>query len=113
MIDGAHVILYSADAVADRAFYRDVLGLPAADAGGGWLVFAVPPTEMGIHPAATGGTAEFYLTTPDVVAFVDMVQAHGVATTAIADEGWGLATRVTMPSGAMLGVYQPRHVHAR
>lgn len=112
MITGAHVMLKSADADADRAFLRDVLGMRAVDAGGGWLVFAVPPTELSIHPQAANGPAEMALTTGDIDAFVAAMAGRDVATTAPAEEGWGRSVRVTLPGGAALMVYQPQHAHA-
>ena len=113
MINGAHVMLHSANADADRAFFRDVLALHAIDAGGGWLVFAVPSTELSIHPGDGSGPPEFSLTVADVAAFAADMTARGVPLTPVKDEGWGLATHVTLPGGKLLMVYEPRHAHAQ
>jgi catechol 2,3-dioxygenase-like lactoylglutathione lyase family enzyme len=115
MIKGAHVILYSQDAEADRAFLRDHLGFDHVDAGGGWLIFALPPAEVAVHPSETGGKHELFLICEDVGALVAELAGTGVACTAITEEGWGRLTRVTLPGGSVLGVYQSQHpmVHER
>ena len=110
MIAGAHTILYARDADAARAFFRDVLELEGVDGGGGWLIFAAPPSELAVHPAETGGTAELFLMTDDVEAGRARLEARGVAFTApISDEGWGLLTHLVVPGYGPLGLYQPRH----
>jgi catechol 2,3-dioxygenase-like lactoylglutathione lyase family enzyme len=109
VITGAHTILYSKDADADRAFLRDVLGLTGVDAGGGWLIFGLPPSEVAVHPSPAGASHELYLLCDDVKAFVADMTARNVACTPVADRRWGLVTEVTLPSGAKLGVYEPRH----
>lgn len=109
MISGAHMIIYSSDADADRAFFRDVLKFPAIDAGQGWLIFALPPAEIAVHPAAEGDTHEVYLMSEDVAATIQELKSHNVDCTPIADEGWGLLTHISLPGGGRLGLYQPRH----
>ena len=109
MITGAHAIIYSTNADADRAFLRDVLGLQGTDAGGGWLIFGLPPSEVAVHPAESGGEHELYLLCDDVAAFVAKMLAQGVACAPVSDQRWGLLTEVTLPSGGKLGVYQPKH----
>ena len=109
MIHGAHAIIYSKDADADRAFVRDVLKYRFADAGHGWLIFALPPAEVAFHPSDENDVHELYLMCDDVVAFRAEMQAKGVATTPVREERWGLITRMTLPGGGKLGVYQPRH----
>jgi len=109
MIIGAHVIIASTDAEADRAFLRDVLGLAGVDAGEGWLIFGLPPAELAIHPANSNGVHELYLMCDDVDAFVADMASRGVACEQAADHGWGILTRLTLPGGGKLGVYQPRH----
>ncbi len=109
MITGAHAIIYSTDADADRAFLRDVLGFPGVDAGDGWLIFALPPAELAVHPGDANDRHELYLMTDDVEALVASLERRGIAASAIADRGWGLLTSVTLPGGGTLGVYQPRH----
>jgi hypothetical protein len=109
MITGAHAILYSKDPDADRAFLRDVLRFPHVDVGGGWLIFGLPPSEVAVHPAETGGRHELYLMCEDVEAFVREMAARGVACGPVTDLRWGLLTELVLPGGGKLGVYQPRH----
>ena len=109
MITGAHAILYSTDAEADREFFRDVLELPFADAGHGWLIFALPPAELAVHPAESTGAQELYLTCDDVAGFVERMTGLGVACTQPVVERWGSITQVTLPGGGSLGVYEPTH----
>ena len=109
MITGAHAILYSTDPEADRAFLRDVLGLAGVDAGGGWLIFGLPPAEVAVHPAETSGQQELYLICDDVEAFVADVRGRGIACGPIEEQRWGRITRVTLPGGGGLGVYEARH----
>ena len=109
MIIGAHAIVYSTDGDADRAFLRDVLGFPHVDAGGGWLVFRLPPAEVAVHPSDENDVHELYLMTDDVEALVASLRARGFDTTPISQQGWGLLTHVTLPGGGKLGIYEPRH----
>jgi hypothetical protein len=109
MIHGAHVIIYSKDAEADRAFFRDVLKYPFADAGHGWLIFALPPAEVAVHPAEEKGAHELYLMCDDVKAFVAEMKSKKVACSSVQEERWGSITKVTLPGGGTLGVYQPKH----
>jgi catechol 2,3-dioxygenase-like lactoylglutathione lyase family enzyme len=108
-ITGAHTIIYSRDAEADRAFLRDVVGLPFVDAGHGWLIFALPPAEVAVHPADAGEAHELYLMVDDVDEFISSMAARGVACSPPRDLRWGFLTQVQLPSGGKLGVYQPRH----
>ena len=109
MIFGAHLVMYSADAEADRAFLRDVLGLAAVDAGHGWLIFALPPAEVAVHPATAPGPAELYLMCDDLAVTMAELQAKGVRCGAVHDERWGLITTLSLPSGNTVGLYQPKH----
>ncbi len=110
MIRGAHVILYSRDAAADRAFLRDVLRLPDVDAGGGWLIFGLPPAEVAVHPAETSGAAELYLICDDVDATVAELTEAGVRFEGpVTDEGWGRLATLLLPGGGRLGLYEARH----
>lgn len=109
MIIGAHTIFYSKDADVDRAFLRDVLKFAHVDAGHGWLIFALPPGEVAVHPAEAGETHEMYLMTDDVDAEMARLAGAGVACTAVETLRWGRRTFVSMPSGARLGLYQPSH----
>ena len=108
-IYGAHAIIYSQDAEADRAFFRDVLGYPFEDAGHGWLIFALPPAEVAVHPTESGGKHELYLMCDDVAALVARMEERSVGCEPVQNLGWGLLTHLTLPGGGKLGVYQPRH----
>ena len=110
MIRGAHVILYSTDADADRAFLRDLLDLPAVDAGGGWLILQLPPAEVAVHPADTSGATELYLVCDDIEETVADLEKRGVAVDGpITDQGWGRLATVPLQGGGRLGVYEARH----
>ncbi len=115
MISGVHAILYSKDADRLRSFFRDVLEFPAVDAGHGWLIFALPPAEMGIHPTegpgggGVEGKHELYLMCDDVEATIATLAAKGVSCSPVNDAGWGLLTTVSLPDGGTIGLYQPRH----
>jgi hypothetical protein len=113
MITGAHSIIYSTDAEADRAFFRDVLKLPNVDVGGGWLIFGLPPAEVAIHPHDENDLHEFYLICDDVEAFIADMRRHKLECDPVHSEDWGLLTRVTLPGGGKLGVYQPRHARPK
>jgi catechol 2,3-dioxygenase-like lactoylglutathione lyase family enzyme len=112
MITGAHVIVYSRDAEADRAFFRDILEYPNVDAGGGWLIFKLPPAEVAVHPTDGAGSHELYLMCDDVTATITHLAAKGVTCGPVSDQGWGLLTTVTLPGGGTLGLYEPRHPKA-
>ena len=110
MIGGAHTIVYSQQADAVRAFFREVLEFPSVDAGGGWLIFATPPGELAIHPTEQQGRHELYLMCADIRAEVARLEAKGVEfTMPIRDQGWGLLTTIKLPDGEALGLYQPKH----
>jgi hypothetical protein len=109
VIFGAHVIIYSNDAEADRAFLRDVVGLSSVDAGHGWLIFALPPSEMAVHPAMGDEATEFYFMTDDLESEMRALAEKGVQCSDVTEARWGTLTRITLPSGADLGLYQPRH----
>ena len=110
MINGGHVILYSRDAEADRAFFRDVLGYPHVDAGGGWLIFKAPPGELAVHPTEGPPAQEFYLMCDDLAATMAELSERGVEFTGpTSNQGWGLLTSIRLPGGGQLGLYEPRH----
>ena len=111
MIRAVHTVLYAEDAEAARAFFRDVLGFPSVDGGQGWLIFALPPSELGIHPGESdGGSSELYLMCSDVEQTVRELKGKGVEfVSSVADEGWGLVTRLVVPGFGEVGLYQPRH----
>jgi catechol 2,3-dioxygenase-like lactoylglutathione lyase family enzyme len=109
MINGAHSIIYSKNPEADRAFLRDVLGLPGVDVGHGWLIFGLPPAEVAVHPAEENDVHELYFMCDDVEALVVALTARGLACGPVLDRGWGLLIQVTLPGGGKLGIYEPRH----
>lgn len=113
MIVGAHSILYSKNADADRAFLRDVLELPNVDVGGGWLIFGLPPAEVAVHPSRENDVHEFYLMCDDVKAFRARMRKRRVPCSAVRSLSWGLLTQVTLPGGGKLGVYEPRHARPK
>lgn len=113
MINGAHVILYSTDAEADRAFLRDVLGWASVDAGGGWLIFALPPAEVAVHPTDGPAQHELYLMCDDLAATLDDLRGRGVEVTSEPDDqGWGVVVSIRLPGGSDLWIYEPRHERA-
>ncbi|HZD49678.1 MAG TPA: VOC family protein [Silvibacterium sp.] len=110
MINAVHAVIYTKDAEAIRAFFRDVLELPNVDAGGGWLIFALPPAEMGIHPHDGEPHHQLYLMCDDINATVEELGKKGVEfTQPIKDAGFGLLTALQLPDGESLYLYQPKH----
>jgi catechol 2,3-dioxygenase-like lactoylglutathione lyase family enzyme len=110
MITGAHAVIFARDPDAVRGFFRDVLGFRSVDAGGGWLIFALPPAELAAHPAAEDGRHEVYLMCDDVEATVAELEGKGVEfSRPVTDEGFGLVTAIKLPGGGELGLYEPRH----
>jgi catechol 2,3-dioxygenase-like lactoylglutathione lyase family enzyme len=111
VIVGAHTIVFADDAEVTRAFFADVLGLRAVDAGGGWLIFALPPGELACHPAqGDSGRHELYLMCDDLEATMADLEAKGVVfVVPISDERWGRVTRMRVPGGGELGLYEPSH----
>ena len=112
MINGAHAIIYSKDAEADRAFFRDVLKFPHVDVGGGWLIFALPPSELAVHPGETGNSHELYLMCDDLDTTMDELAAKGATLTAVTEARWGRMTSLRLPGGGEVGLYEPRHPRA-
>ena len=113
MIIGAHAIISSKHPDADRAFLRDVIGLPSVDVGGGWLIFGLPPAEVAVHPSKKNDVHEFYLMCDDLDAFRADVEKRGIRCGPVHDQGWGVLTHVVLPGGGKLGVYQPRHARPK
>jgi catechol 2,3-dioxygenase-like lactoylglutathione lyase family enzyme len=110
MISGIHAIVYSRDAERARAFFRDTLGFSSVDAGHGWLIFGLPPAELGVHPIEEDGHHELYLMCDDVHAAVAELKSKGIEfTRPVTDQGWGLLTRFRIPGGGEMGLYQPKH----
>ena len=113
MINGSHVVLFSTDPDADRRFFADVLGFSHVDAGGGWLVFGLPPAEAAMHPSDGPTSHELFFMCDDIEATIAELSAKGVEfTTGISEERWGRLTRLRLPSGGEIGVYEPRHPRA-
>jgi catechol 2,3-dioxygenase-like lactoylglutathione lyase family enzyme len=109
MIAGAHIIVYTQDADADRAFFRDVLGFAAVDAGHGWLIFSLPPAEAAFHPATVNDKHELYLMCDDLVEEMTSLKQKGVTCSPTREERWGTLTSVPLPGGGTVGLYQPKH----
>jgi catechol 2,3-dioxygenase-like lactoylglutathione lyase family enzyme len=109
MIFGAHIIVYSKDAAADRAFLKDVLGFSSVDAGHGWLIFALPPAEAAVHPAEEAGRHELYLMCDDLEAEIAALQSKGILCSEVQQARWGSITRIGLPGGGDIGLYQPKH----
>jgi catechol 2,3-dioxygenase-like lactoylglutathione lyase family enzyme len=109
MINGAHIVLYSKDAEADRAFFRDVLQLPSVDAGRGWLIFALPAGEAAFHDAQQNDKHELYFMCDDIVATLRDLKKKNVPVSAVNEQRWGSLATFTLPGGGKVGIYQPKH----
>jgi catechol 2,3-dioxygenase-like lactoylglutathione lyase family enzyme len=119
MITGTHVLLYSKDPEADRAFFRDILNFRSGDAGGGWLIFKLPPAELGIHPSMDNFVqthaehsllgSVLYLMCDDLDEVIKKLKSRNVSCTAIETAEWGITTSIKLPSGGEIGLYQPTH----
>ena len=109
MINGAHVVIYSTDAEADRAFLRDILGLNSVDAGHGWLIFALPPAEVAVHPDQANDRHELCLMCDDLNAEMQRLRAEGVECADVTEARWGSVTSIRLPGGGEIGLYQPKH----
>ena len=110
MISGAHVIIYSKDAETDRAFFRDVLGFKSVDAGHGWLIFALPPAEAAFHPSDKDASAhELYFMCDDLKAEMASLAKKDVQCSAVQEQRWGSITKIQLPGGGEVGLYQPKH----
>jgi catechol 2,3-dioxygenase-like lactoylglutathione lyase family enzyme len=109
MIFGAHVILYSKDAAADRALFREVLGFASVDAGHGWLIFALPPAEVAVHPAEELERHELFFMCDDLKAEIVALGGKGVRVTDVQEARWGSIAKIRLPGGGEVGLYQPKH----
>ena len=109
MINGVHAIIYSKDAEADRVFFKDVLGFRSVDVGGGWLIFALPPAEVACHPAEGNNQHEIFLMCEDLKATIAALDAKGIQCTDVQELPWGILTKIKLPGGGELGLYQPKH----
>jgi hypothetical protein len=113
MINGAHIIIYSKNPEADRDFFRDVLKFPHVDAGQGWLIFGLPPSEVAVHPSEKNNVHEFYLMCPDATALAAALLKKGVPCSPLMNRGWGLLINITLPGGGTIGIYEPRHARPK
>jgi len=110
VITGIHAIVFSPEAEKVRAFFRDVLALSSVDAGGGWLIFALPPAELAVHPAEGDSRHELYLMCDDIHATLAELRGKGVEVARdVADQGWGLVATIRLPDGSQFPIYEPRH----
>jgi catechol 2,3-dioxygenase-like lactoylglutathione lyase family enzyme len=109
MISGAHMIVYSKDAEADRAFFRDILGFESVDAGHGWLIFAMPPAEAAFHPSDANDVHELYFMCEDLKVEMAALAEKGVRCSDVQDARWGSITKIQLPGGGKVGLYQPKH----
>jgi len=109
MIFGAHVIVYSKDATADRNFFREVLGFSSVDAGHDWLIFALPPAEVAVHPAEESVGHELYFMCDDLNAEIATLREKDVLCSEVEEARWGLVTKIGLPGGGEVGLYQPKH----
>jgi catechol 2,3-dioxygenase-like lactoylglutathione lyase family enzyme len=109
MIFGAHIVLYSKDADADRAFLRDTLGFASVDAGHRWLIFALPPAEAAVHPSEENTWHELYLMCDDLKAEIVALAEKGVQNLQIQEARWGSIAKIRLPGGSEIGLYQPKH----
>lgn len=109
MINGAHVVIYSKDAEADRNFFRDVLNFPFVDAGHEWLIFALPATESAFHPAEANARHELYLMCDDLQSEMKDLRAKGVECTDVVEARWGSITKIRLTGGGEIGLYEPKH----
>ena len=109
MISGAHIIVYTKDPEADRAFFREVLGFKSVDAGHGWLIFALPPSEAAFHPSEKNGPHELYFLCEDLNLEMSTLAKKGVTCSGVQEERCGSGTRIPLPGGGTIGLYQPKH----
>jgi catechol 2,3-dioxygenase-like lactoylglutathione lyase family enzyme len=109
MISAAHVVVHTKDAEADRRFFRDVLGFKSVDAGHGWLIFALPPGEAAFHPSDANGAHELYFICDDLEAEIASLAKQGVECSQVQAARWGLMTKMRLPGGGAVGLYQPKH----
>ena len=109
MISGAHIVIYSKDSEADRAFFSDVLKFKSVDAGRGWLIFALPPAEAAFHPSEENDVHALYFICDDLKAEMARLSALNVACAPVEEARWGSITKITLPGGGKIGLYQPKH----
>ena len=109
LINGAHVVIYTKDPEADRAFFRDVLKLTSVDAGHGWLIFAMPPLEAAFHDSPSNDQHELYFMCDDIATTLQDLRSRNVTVSDVSEQRWGKLATFTLPSGGKIGIYQPNH----
>ena len=109
MINGAHVVIYSKDPEADRAFFRDVLRFPCVDAGHGWLIFSLPPLEAAFHDSEKNDQHELFLMCEDLQSTLQELKSKRVPVSDVSEQRWGKLASLTLPGGGKIGIYQPQH----
>lgn len=109
MINGAHIVVYSKDPPADRAFFRDVLQFPCVDAGHGWLIFAMPPLEAAFHDSEKNDKHELFLMCGDLAATLQDLKSKDVQVSDVSEQRWGKTAFLTLPGGGKIGIYEPKH----
>ena len=109
MLTGAHVVIYSEDAAADRAFFRDTLGFPSVDAGHGWLIFELPAAEVAFHPHDRDNQHEMFFVCDDLKTEMAALRKKGVHFSESTEERWGIRTTMSLPGGGAIGLYEPKH----
>jgi catechol 2,3-dioxygenase-like lactoylglutathione lyase family enzyme len=109
MITAAHIVIYTKDAEADRAFFRDVLKFPSVDAGHGWLIFAMPPLEAAFHEAKDNDRHELYLMCDNIAATLKDLESKGVKVSSVHQERWGKLATFSLPGGGKIGIYEAQH----
>jgi len=109
MINGAHIIIYSKDAEADKSFIKNTLKFEYIDVNRGWLIFKLPPSEVAVHPSDENDLHEFYLMTDGLDAEIRALEKAGVTCASVTQQSWGRSTRLQLPGGGSLGLYEPRH----
>lgn len=109
MLTGAHIVVYSKNADADRAFFKDILGFRSVDAGHGWLIFAVPAAEIALHPDDENNKHEMYFVCNDIKTQVAMLKRKGAQIAELSEQQWGTLTRISLPGGGDIGLYEPKH----
>lgn len=109
MINGAHIVVYTKDPEADRAFFRDVLQLPSVDAGHDWLIFALPPSEAAFHDAEANDKHELFFMCDNLASTLHDLKQKNVPVSPVTEQRWGSLATLTLPGGGKIGVYQPTH----
>lgn len=109
MLTGAHIVIYSKDANADRTFFKNDLGFRFVDAGDGWLIFALPGAEVAFHPDEQNNKHELFFTCDDLKTQVAALKKKGVRIGELSEERWGIRTTISLPGGGAIGLYEPKH----